>query len=246
MHRILIHFLNGRSSRSNAIGGVRFLVLVCFFLPVQAKAQSLLDRIGSQVGEQLRQEVQRSIPRIGPQPPQKGPGNQMGTRSSIPSEGGPQNNRNRFNPDAFFQGRPNGSQPQPYTPTQTSPRSYYQGTTPSTVYSSPQSYRDPPIAPPDHNGKEIKIRCPQGGPTKVEYELVLGGRSFRYTMNPGESQTFRENQLWLIRFERSGKQITYRLRGGNDFTFANAKTGGIELYRDREDYSEFPEPPTRD
>lgn len=245
MYRKLNDALGWTALARRAISGVGHFLLI--LLPMQANAQSLLDRIGSQVGEQLRQEVQRSIPRIGPQPPQQPPGPKIGTRSSIPSEGGPQNNRGQFNPDAFFQGRP-GGQSRPYvTPQSTQPQQpHYQGPTTGTVYGSPTNYREPPVAPPDHNGKEIKIRCPQDGPQKVEYELVLGGRSFRYTMNPGESQTFRENQLWLIRFEQSGKQITYRLRGGNDFTFADSKTGGIELYRDREDYSEFPEPPTRD
>lgn len=91
----------------------------------------------------------------------------------------------------------------------------------------------------------IKIRCPKESPQAVTYQLVLGGKSYAYTMRPGESQSFAENQLWLIRYISGSQEVTYRIRGGNVYSFStdNGLTG---LFRDPQVYHEFPEPPTRD
>lgn len=238
------------------------LALIAIASPRNTLAQSILDRIGGQVQEQLRQEVKRSIPKF--TPPQLGPprrttpGDNVQVRpqgNSIPSEGGGQNNNSPFDPNAFFQpGSGGGSSPRPYTPPRSSQPGYQTPRYSNPSYGNPSygnspststAYREPPVGSGDQNGGKIKIRCPKESPQSVTYKLVLGGKSYAYTMRPGESQSFAENQLWLIRYISGSQEVTYRVRGGNVYSFSS-ENGLTQLFRDPKGYHEFPEPPTRD
>ncbi|GAB5402135.1 MAG: hypothetical protein Aurels2KO_03660 [Aureliella sp.] len=229
--------------------------------PRQVSAQSIFDRLGNQVKQQFEQELQRTVPGIVPKrqtPPSIDRPRALG---GIPGEGGQQNNNGGFGPGDFFRPGTGGGNPTPgqggvrpgggsYIPPSSLipsngypgssyPGSSYPGSTPGTTV-----YREPPVAAGDFNGGTIKIRCPKNSSQSVTYRLILGGKSFAYTMRPGESQSFTENKLWLIRYINGTEEVTYRLRGNNVYSFETR--GGTRLFRDDESLNEFPEPPTRD
>jgi hypothetical protein len=164
---------------------------------------------------------------------------------SVPSEGGNQNN-----PGGNFRDSGNFLQPTSRPPSNMG----NSRTIPRTVNPSQQSslsgtpttgtnYREVPVRQTATNGQPIKLKLPNSMPQPVQYQLVLGTRSYDYQMHPGESQTFNETTQWLIRYRSEGSETTYRLRGGKNYEFEVDSQGGISLFEARPD--EFPEPPKR-
>ncbi len=231
------------------------LVFIALAVPANALAQSIFDRLGNQVKQQFEQELQRAVPKISPPsftPPRRSNPQQPAYRGlSLPNEGGSQNNKGSFGPGDFFtpsNGNGSGNRPVPYIPPSSSRPTYDSGINTYPGNSYPQStttYREPPIAAGDFNGGTIKIRCPKDSAQPVTYRLILGGKSFAYTMRPGESQSFAENKLWLIRYINGSEEVTYRLRGDNVYAFETGN-GRTQLFREDPSLNEFPEPPTRD
>ncbi len=133
-----------------------------------------------------------------------------------------------------YYGQPNTGQPSYGQPSYGQP-----GTTlPS---SSTPSYSQPPLRSDTHNGQAINVRCPKGNDVTINYELIVDGKPYPYSMGPGQKQTFNDTQLWLIRYDSAGSKVTYRLVGGNNYEFDRDAQGNPQLYRGEQ----YAEPPTR-
>jgi hypothetical protein len=204
-----------------------------------AGAQGLLDQIRGRVEGEIRQAL--GADRIQPDQPSP-PQNRS---QSVPWESGNQNN-----PGGNF--RDSGGFLVPSSPPPSS--SISPGMTPGRVNPNPQtfpqsgstpnvSYREVPVRQTSPNGQPIKLKLPDSMSQSVKYQLVLGTRSLDYQMRPGESQTFNETNLWLVRYRSEGSEITYRLRGGKTYEFEVDSQGRISLFEPMPD--EFPEPPKR-
>jgi hypothetical protein len=136
-------------------------------------------------------------------------------------------------------GQPNYGQPNYGQPNYGQPTTIPPGTVPT---GSIPTYSEPPLRVDSFSGQPIHIRCPKGTDITLGYELIVAGTPYPYNIAPGEKQTFDENQLWLIRYQVEGVQVTYRLRGGNTYEFDRDSQGKPQLYRNGQPY---PEPPTR-
>lgn len=245
------------------------LAATALSLPKAIYAQGILDGLRGQLQRELRNAAQdlRIPSNMQPPLPQQPPPQQPKIGSnSVPSETPGQNIERGFRPDnSFFQPQP---QPQPlpgqnptqtyYPPTQqTFPPSSNQlppsqqtlqyfppgsGTNSGNIIRSSPSmnYAEPPRKQQTFNNETIVIRCPKEAPRSIRYKLVVGSSSYEYTMEPGQSQTFTENKIWNIRFNRGSLETTYRLRGGQEYAFETEGNGGVQLY----DVTHiFPDPP---
>ena len=236
-----------------SLSSLCFLCQCLLAMPV-AEAQGILDQLRNEV----RREVQGAIERSFPQQPQPQPPGQpfqpeqpRAQSSSIPSESGRTNN-----PGPGFRDRggfvpPQGNPPNFNVPSQTIPQEtfipsnqiYNQGILPSSGSSQGSSYGEVPQRSVAFNGQPIKLQLPKSMPQAATYQLIVGNTPYSYTMRPGESQTFNEQQLWLIRFQDGGSAVTYRLRGGRQYEFEVDGQGRISLYEVPS--GSFPEPPKR-
>lgn len=217
------------------------------------RAQSFLDRIGQQIGEQVEREIRRAAEpsrKPGSGTPQIKPlnsiPNESGNRNSgsysSPNESGNNNNNNRrFNPNGFFNPR---EQPRTTQPRQTYPRQ----TNPQPTY--PQNNNRvtaPPARTSDVSNLELKILSPRTMSRNVSYWLQTGNSRFDYTISPGHSQRLVESRVWMIHFLQSGREIVYRLRGGKVYEFDVDRNGRLQLYEiDRQPENIAPEPPRRE
>lgn len=155
----------------------------------------------------------------------------------------PQNSQPNFGQPQYVQ--PNYSQPQYIQPYNQSPQF---GSTQSAMPSNTGNTYSVPGTRSEttsFSGKLIKVRCPKQSAQAVNYKLVLSGREYPYTMRPGESQSFAEKQSWLIRFMSGSNEVTYQLRGGNEYSFELDDSGRLQLYKDEPQSTKYAEPPTR-
>lgn len=215
-----------------------FLFCVWSWTGSQALAQFDLEGLRNRLEGEFRQ----AIPRV------SGPSNQGGSSDqreeqpstegfSLPGESGQQNNPGgSFRDDGGFD--PNSSRPP--RASGTSSNSYYQRQQPNRATTS---YPDVPTRQRQPNGQTIRLRAPRGLTSVSRYQLQTGGKQYRYEMNSGESQTFPESAIWLIRLQSGPKELVYRLRGGNSYEFDVDSQGDLKLYRI--DPSAPPEPPMR-
>lgn len=234
-----------------------------------AWGQGFLDGLRRQVEREIQNSIPRILPSNGLQPPGRGAppfgsgggisgGEKTRGFNSIPGEGGTQNNRNPFsNRDMFL---PPGSNrtiinnpPANQGPIYSNPNPVYGNPTPiygnptqgnpSTgvpAYSNPRSSQSPPVAAEKFSNEMIAIRCPKSGPQSVRYTLLVDNGSFPFTIRPGEAQRFRENRRWMIRFQRGGAEQTYRLKGGNTYTFEMDASNQLQLFKETSTVSEPP------
>ncbi len=226
----------------------------CLLTMPAAEAQGILDQLRNEVRREVQGAIDRSLPgQSQPHPPiqSPSPGQPPVQSRSIPSESG-----NTNNPGPGFRDRggfapPQGNSPSFSVPSQTIPQQTYipsnqqsnQGVFPSNSSSQGSSYREVPQRSMSFNGQPIKLQLPKTMPRSATYQLIVGSTPYSYTMRPGESQTFNEQQLWLIRFQDGGSSVTYRLRGGRQYEFEVDGQGRVGLYEVPSD--SFPEPPKR-
>ena len=217
------------------------VVLAGLSLPQAAQGQGIFDGFRDQLRGEIEQAIngqQRGAPRpVQPSEPPRALG-----VGGIPGEGGSQNNPGRFEPglggflpDDRYVPPQRSIQP---NPTQT----YYppQNRIPANPPSTSSRYSEPPER--SVNNKSITVSCPSSELSSVKYQLLSGNQAYPFTMSPGESQSFVESAVWLIRFSNSGQTVTYRLRGGNNFAFETEADGVLKLYREP---AGRPEPPRR-
>lgn len=203
------------------------------------KAQGFLDQFRDRVEGEIRQALGSE---------RNQPGQQTGPRiqsNSVPWEGGNQNNPGgNFRDSGGFippTSRPPSNTTNPRTTPQMGGGAQRIPAQGNSITGS--AYREVPIRQTATNGQLIKLKLPIGMPQPVQYQLILGTRSYDYQMHPGESQTFNETTQWLIRYRNEGSETTYRLRGGKNYEFEVDSRGTIGLFEARPD--EFPEPPKR-
>jgi hypothetical protein len=216
-----------------------------------AFSQGIFGDIADQLGGRLEQEINRRSRRFNP-PQDNG---LPRTQSDIPSQGGGQNIDNRFSGGGFFTPgnriAPMPSQPNPsnrvpstleYTP---QPVPNMGGTMQGRLV---QNYPEPVSrSSAKRNGLPIKLRCDKSLTQTVKYKLRLSSKAFPYTIRHGESQSFDDTRQWLVSFTRGQREITYRLTGGNMYTFDLDSNGELELFEELTvDGVIIPEPPKRD
>lgn len=217
----------------------------------------------------LPQQSQPQNPRQPQNPVQ--PPRARASSNSIPSESGRINNPGAGFTDRGGFAPPRGNPPNFSVPSQTIPqqtfqqqtipqRTFQQSTIPQQTYipsnqqsnqgmlpssgsSQGSSYSEVPQRSAAFSGQPIKLQLPKTMPQSATYQLIVGSTPYSYTMRPGESQTFNEEQLWLIRFQEGGSSATYRLRGGRQYEFEVDSQGRISLHEVSS--VSFPEPPKR-
>jgi len=244
------------------------LLWQCLLAMPVAEAQGIFDQLRNEVRREVQGAIDRGLPRQSqpqnprqPQNPVQPPKVGAARSNSIPSEAGLSNN-----PGAGFTDRggfapPRGNPPNFNVPSQTIPQQTFQQSTipqqtyipsnqqsnqgilPSSGSSQGSSYSDVPQRSAAFSGQPIKLLTPKTMPQSVTYQLIVGSTPYSYTMRPGESQTFNEEQLWLIRFQDRGSSVTYRLRGGRKYEFEVDGQGRISLHEVSS--VSFPEPPKR-
>jgi len=87
---------------------------------------------------------------------------------------------------------------------------------------SPRLTPSPPLP-----GQEIKLRCPKAASGPLNYSL----NGLVYTIYPGYSQTFSNDRLWMIAFQRgneSSETVSYQLRSGVYFFVADAQGWNLQ------------------
>lgn len=226
---------------------LRTIGLCCFLLCAwnwtssQALAQIDLEGLRNRLEGELRQ----AIPRL-PGPSNQGdPSNQQGEQPSaqgysLPGESGSQNNPGgSFRDPGGFGSTPSNGSRRPNGSSSPS-NSYYQRQQPS---GTTTSYAEVPTRQTPPNGETIRLHAPGELTMVSSYQLQTGSKQYRYEMNAGESQSFAEKAIWLIRFQSGSNELVYRLRGGNSYEFDVDSQDNLKLYRI--DPSAPPEPPTR-
>ena len=195
---------------------------------LRGQVQRELGGAAQQFGSEIRGGF---IPNPGSPSPNDGRPRSFG---AVPGESG-RNNQ----PDGYFNPQPGFGQPNYGQPDYGQPNYGQPGSRPP--ISSTPSYSQPPLRSATHNGKAINVRCPKQNGVSINYELIVDGRPYPYSMGPGEKQTFNDTRLWLIRYTSAGSNVTYRLVGGTTYEFDNDPQGNPQLYRSEQ----YAEPPTR-
>lgn len=85
--------------------------------------------------------------------------------------------------------------------------------------------------PPNFSNLPIRISMPPGEPGPCGYVLSTGQQSWNYTIAPGRAQTFIEDHVWQVTYDRGGGfgPQTYALRSAH-YKFRQSPRGW-ELYR---------------
>lgn len=105
---------------------------------------------------------------------------------------------------------------------------YYRPSVTAVTPSRTASVGEPPRAA--FNRKPIKVRVPRDESGICDYTLLSGSKSWNYSMEPGEAQTFKEDREWKIRYFSDGKVQEYELKGGQEYEFVR-EGNGWRLYK---------------
>ncbi|MCA9134288.1 MAG: hypothetical protein KDA45_14065 [Planctomycetales bacterium] len=221
------------------------VTMVVAFTTYASAQGGFLDGLRGQVerelggaAQELRSQLQREIRPAPPLPPDS-----PRSFGGVPGESGRVNRPGEnFNPQPGF-GQPNYGQPNYGQPNYGQPN-YGQPRPGQPDYRPPgvgqPTYAEPPTRAESFNGQSITVRSPKANPGDIQYELLVSGQAYPYSMGPGERQAFNETHLWLIRYQSGGTQKTYRLRGGRTYEFELDAQGRVQLYRLAHSHQEPP------
>lgn len=151
---------------------------------------------------------------------------------------GPQNNSGNFNSGSpFAPGNQNQSSVWPNQNNPFGPLPPQEGGMPTPPNNDwarnlprPEDPKFMPL-PPNYSNLPIRISMPEGQPGACGYQLATGQQAWNYMIAPGKSQTFVEDRVWQVTYDRGGGfgPQTYTLRSGH-YKFRQSPRGW-ELYR---------------